>query len=129
MDEVLKEILELAKTEGKISAVKRYRELTGAGLAEAKLAVEQLQQAHFSGPGSAESSAELSSEVVALLGQGNKIDAIKLYRDRTGFGLKHAKAAVERIGRENGIEMPAGQGCFSILLIGGLVLWQLLAMA
>lgn len=128
MDDVLKEVLELAKAKGKLAAVKRYQEITGTGLAEAKLAVEQFQQAHFSNPESAQDSAELSSEIVALLGQGEKIRAIKLYRERTGFGLKHAKAAVERIGRENGIEMPSGQGCLSIMLLGGVLLWQLMRM-
>lgn len=129
MDDVLKEILELAKTEGKLAAVKRYREITGSGLAEAKLAVEQFQQAHFSNPGSAQDSTELSSEIVTLLGQGEYLPAIKLYRERTGFGLKHSKAAVERIARENGIQIPTSQGCFSILVLGGLVLWQLLTLA
>lgn len=129
MDAVVKEILEINRTEGKIAAVKRYRELTGAGLAEAKLAVEQLQQAHFSHSSSAQDSADLSSEIVTLLGRGDMIPAIKLYRDRTGFGLKHAKAAVERIGRENGINIPSGQGCFSIFVLGGLILWELLTLA
>jgi ribosomal protein L7/L12 len=36
-------------------------------------------------------------EVKALLRQGNKIQAIKAYRDRTGADLKEAKRAVERM--------------------------------
>lgn len=31
-----------------------------------------------------------------LIGQGNKIEAIKVYRELTGCGLKEAKEAVER---------------------------------
>lgn len=37
-------------------------------------------------------------EVVALVRDGRKIQAIKAYRDITGAGLKEAKEAVERIG-------------------------------
>jgi hypothetical protein len=37
----------------------------------------------------------LSPQVVALVAAGRKIDAIKLYRQETGEGLKQAKAAVE----------------------------------
>jgi ribosomal protein L7/L12 len=37
----------------------------------------------------------LSSQVAALIAAGRKIEAIKLYRQETGEGLKQAKAAVE----------------------------------
>ncbi|NBH08188.1 ribosomal protein L7/L12 [Amycolatopsis sp. SID8362] len=37
-------------------------------------------------------------EVVALVRQGRKIQAIKVYRERTGADLKDAKDAVERLG-------------------------------
>jgi ribosomal protein L7/L12 len=37
----------------------------------------------------------LPDDVRLALGQGNKIDAIRLLRDRTGLGLAEAKAAVE----------------------------------
>ena len=37
----------------------------------------------------------LSPQVAALVAAGRKIEAIKLYRQETGEGLKKAKAAVE----------------------------------
>lgn len=37
-------------------------------------------------------------EVLAFLSKGQKIQAIKAYRTRTGAGLKEAKEAVERLG-------------------------------
>ncbi|PZS28112.1 MAG: 50S ribosomal protein L12 [Pseudonocardiales bacterium] len=40
----------------------------------------------------------LSAEILDLLGRGRKIEAIKVYRERTGVGLKEAKDAVERLG-------------------------------
>lgn len=36
-------------------------------------------------------------EIDELLRQGKKIEAIKVYRQRTGVGLKEAKEAVERM--------------------------------
>jgi hypothetical protein len=50
-----------------------------------------------------------------LLRAGQKIRAIKLYREKTGVGLAEAKNAVEPLGRANGI--PAGHsGCASAVL-------------
>ena len=36
-------------------------------------------------------------EATDLLKQGRKIEAIKVYRERTGVGLREAKEAVERL--------------------------------
>ncbi len=42
-----------------------------------------------------------SSDVMQLIRQGKKIEAIKLYREQTGVGLKDAKDAVEDIERRS----------------------------
>ena len=54
-------------------------------------------------------------ELLALLEQGQKIEAIKLYRERTGAGLKDAKDAVEAIGLKHGL-MSKRAGCAAVLL-------------
>jgi ribosomal protein L7/L12 len=41
--------------------------------------------------------------VIGELEQGNKIKAIKLYREQTGAGLAEAKSAVDVIARERGL--------------------------
>jgi len=41
--------------------------------------------------------AEILEEVRQVLGRGEKIQAIKLYREHTGAGLKEAKEAVEAL--------------------------------
>jgi ribosomal protein L7/L12 len=46
----------------------------------------------------------VAAEVLALTAQGQRIKAIKLYRERTGAGLREAKEAVDRIVRDNGID-------------------------
>ena len=87
----------------KIEAIKVYREATGAGLKEAKDAVEALDLRgglpipHGVGK-------EVEPEILSLLGRGEKIRAIKLYREWTGVGLKEAKDAVE--GWPSGTDSP-----------------------
>ncbi len=44
-------------------------------------------------------SAPLAQSVESLLREGRKIEAIKLYREQTGLGLKEAKDAVEAMAR------------------------------
>ena len=55
--------------------------------------------------------------------QGRKIEAIKLYRDGTGEGLKEAKESIESLTatlRENHPDkFPAAkQGCTSVIVLG-----------
>ncbi len=51
----------------------------------------------------ASSGDEIAPEILALLHQGNTIQAITTYRDHTGADLASAKAAVERLKAEHGI--------------------------
>jgi ribosomal protein L7/L12 len=95
-------VLTLARAGRTIDAIKLFREQTGAGLKECKDAVEALLEGQAPPrpagalPGWAEG-ADLQSEVRALLDKGLTIEAIKLYRVRTGLGLKEAKDAVEAL--------------------------------
>ncbi|NLX96112.1 MAG: hypothetical protein GXY83_08045 [Rhodopirellula sp.] len=100
----------------KIEAIKLYRERTGAGLAEAKEAVEAFEQGE-SLPKTEAPSSDVDREVVSLLEQGKKIQAIKVYRERTGVGLKEAKDAVDAIAAERHILAPSGSGCLGIVLL------------
>jgi ribosomal protein L7/L12 len=88
----------------------------GVGLKEAKDAVEAIQrgQAARSGP---QGDRDLENEVVSFLEQGQKIEAIKRYRERTGVGLKEAKDAVERMAERRGLATSQGAGCFGAVLL------------
>ncbi|GAG75843.1 unnamed protein product [marine sediment metagenome] len=44
-----------------------------------------------------ESSPGITQEIVDLVRMGRKIEAIKLYREETGAGLKEAKEAIDTI--------------------------------
>jgi ribosomal protein L7/L12 len=46
---------------------------------------------------SAASAADADPEIQDLLAKGNKIQAIKRYRELTGLGLKEAQEAIERL--------------------------------
>lgn len=80
----------------KIAAIKHYRAATGVSLKDAKDAVEAMAvgraTAHL-----ATSMPANAPTVTALLLSGNKIEAIKRYREATGLGLKEAKDAVEAL--------------------------------
>lgn len=112
------EIRELLQAGEKIAAIKRYREETGVGLAEAKAAVEFLESGGSVKERVQPDDSEMTEQIVNLLGRGEKIEAIKLYRGRLGGDLRSAKEAVERIGEQNGIPATSGSGCLGVVLLG-----------
>jgi ribosomal protein L7/L12 len=120
------QIRELLASGNKIAAIKRYREETGVGLAEAKAAVESLDVDDSFTERIRLDESGLTDQIVGLLGRGEKLAAVKLYRDQSGCGLKEAKEAVDRIGEQNGIRSSSGTGCLGVVLFGivVLVLWQ-----
>jgi len=116
-------IHELLAAGRKIEAIKLYREHTGAGLAEAKAAVEAIQRGEAT-PSSIEHSApsgDLERQLEQLLRRQQKIAAIKLYRERTGLGLKEAKDAVEAFAAKHNIPSKSiGCGAAAVLLIAAM---------
>jgi ribosomal protein L7/L12 len=64
-----------------------------------------------------------ADKLKATLLAGNKIQAIKIYREQTNVGLAEAKEAVEKLEAElrasspESFAKPAGKGCFAALLI------------
>ena len=97
-------ILDLIREEKKIDAIKAHRELFGSDLKSAKEIVEEMERDldHaadlLSSPPqqpSYERDATADEEIVRLIQKGDKIKAIKLYRETYGTGLKEAKQAVD----------------------------------
>jgi ribosomal protein L7/L12 len=96
------QIDELLRSGNKIEAIKIYREATGCGLKEAKDVVEAFEQGSpltmpETSPAEPSSASGMNAQIHDLLKGGNKIEAIKVYREATGCGLKEAKDAVEEI--------------------------------
>ncbi len=92
-DDQVDHIRALLEGEGKIQAIKVYREITGCSLAEAKGDVERIESAQSLN--SDELKGSSLDRVKSALASGNKIEAIKRHREATGSGLKEAKEAVE----------------------------------
>ncbi len=115
----------------KIAAVKEYREATGAELIEAKQAVEGIEAGMHLDPRATRMKTPLEnwkSEVVELMRAGNKIQAIRVYREVHGCGLKDAKEAVEEIAAQHGIT-PFQQGCVVVIgIIAAAVLFGVLTL-
>ena len=109
----------LCWTEGRRSRrSSSIRERTGAGLKEAKDAVDAFQRGQApapTGPGEA-----LERELVGLLQRGQKIEAIKRYRERTGAGLKKSEDAVDALAARQDLHSRQGTGCLGgfVLLLG-----------
>jgi ribosomal protein L7/L12 len=105
-DALVSQLHELLRRGSKIEAVKIYRETTGLGLKEAKDFVDSLERGErptmpsMSVPPFNRATVDWMEQVKAQLRKGNKIEAIKIYRDATGLGLKEAKDAVEEIARQ-----------------------------
>ncbi|MFT4260483.1 ribosomal protein L7/L12 [Microbacterium sp.] len=100
--EAAAEISRLIAVGRRIEAIKVYREHTSVGLKEAKDAVEAWPASSVPYAPSVPApiagrmlSASVSAEIDGLLAVGRKIEAIKVYREHTGVGLKEAKDAVE----------------------------------
>lgn len=95
------EIVQLVQQGQKIEAIKLLREVGGVDLAEAKKLVDLIERLGGMPADSGtpverpELPPEALAQVRAALAAGNKIEAIKLYREHTGLGLKEAKDAVD----------------------------------
>ncbi len=110
----LDEIASFLRAGQKVNAIKVYREVTGACLSDAKAAVERMELAirlygtqvfadalsevaQLASTTDVDIQSVLLAEMAYLISQGQKIHAIKLYRERTGLGLADAKNVVDRI--------------------------------
>jgi ribosomal protein L7/L12 len=112
------EVLSLLKQGQKIGAIKLFRERTGVGLKEAKDAVEAMQRGQMT-PSGTPINRDFENEIISLLEQGQKIGAIKLFRERMRAGLKESKEAVEALAERRGIIISQRAGCFGVVVVLG----------
>lgn len=122
-DNEIAEIRSLLTGGDKIAAVKLYRELTEAGLAEAKSAVEAIEVGRaIPGRSLADASNANIADIQAAIFAGNKIQAIKLYRAAIGAGLKESKEFIEALEVElrqttpEKFTAPTAKGCGAAVL-------------
>ncbi|MBL8933135.1 MAG: hypothetical protein JNM69_01200 [Archangium sp.] len=98
------ELVELLKSGHFIAALKHYREKNGVGLAEAKAAIDawRAQAGHHEQAAQAVETAVTDPQIVAAIRKGKIIEAIKLYRAKTGVSLQDAKEAIDTWRRQLG---------------------------
>lgn len=107
---VVQRVAELTRSGQKIEAIRLFREQFGIGLKQAKDAVEQIERGevvHLTNLAVTSSSGGMDAahfaEVARLVREGNKIEAIKRFRELTGLGLKESKDAVEALERSGAL--------------------------
>ena len=93
------EAIAALSTGNKIEAIKILRNKTGLDLKAAKELIEHYERTGGSiahtGNVSTFDNASFPSEAVAALNAGNKLEAIRIIREKTGMGLKDSKDRVE----------------------------------
>jgi ribosomal protein L7/L12/sugar lactone lactonase YvrE len=116
--ERLREIGRLVRQGQKVEAVNLYREMLGTELQDAKDAIDQLaagkaiaithtsQQQSQDNPFPAQD-VQVEAEIRQVLQDGNKIAAIKRYREIFNCGLLEAKTAVEFLEKNGHLPMPS----------------------
>lgn len=92
--EIQQEAILLIANNQKILAVKLIVDHTRCGLKEAKDYIDSLQGG-FRRP--TVNLNDLDAQLLAILSQGNKLSAIKHYKDATGSGLAESKDYVEKL--------------------------------
>ncbi|MCS7470615.1 hypothetical protein NZK35_28520 [Stieleria sp. ICT_E10.1] len=128
------QILSAFNNRGKIAAVKLYKDWMKCSLLEAKNAVEAIEHEAKIGevsqpapPDSVESDHAMD-QVDQAIARGKKLEAVKLYRQRSGKSLAECKAFVEsRMDRSRSTSAESTShptavdsqrsGCFSVLLL------------
>ena len=119
----------LLERKNKVEAIKLYRERTGLGLSDAKLAIEAIagggeppEVAMARVVHKVPASVDLA-HIQGLLRQKKKMEAIKAYRAAAGLGLKEAQDAVEAIAASTpGVDpslaqASAASGCTTMLAL------------
>ncbi len=91
----------------KIEAIKLYKEKTGLGLKEAKENIEAMMRGDTPAWGTGATSVDVDTAIQNAIRAGQKIEAIKLYREKTGLGLKEAKDAIDAMMNRTAPPSPA----------------------
>lgn len=86
----------------KIEAIKKLRDATGCSLKEAKDHIDSYpddpeQMPVQAPPTPAQGPLLIDNELLMLLAQGRKLEAIKLYKDTTGQDLASCKAYIDKL--------------------------------
>ena len=121
----------LLRTGQKMEAIKQYKEMTGSSLVECKEAIELFAagdtNAMLTSAALADMSEETGRALTNALFEGRLIEAVKIYKEFSGAGLKDSKEKIETLEAELRKECPekfsasSKTGCGAIVLVGGML--------
>ncbi len=122
------EVVQLLRDKQRVPAIQLYHAKVGGTLGEAAEAIDAIEAGLKDAsaplpPPSASAQSPQMGEIHDLLRQGNRIEAVKRYRQQTGVGLKEALTVIEGIerqaGRAAGARPRAGSGPLSCASVVG----------
>lgn len=99
----LDEVLQILRSGRKLDAVKRYRELKGCSLHEAKQACEAMLESpadeprEATGPSASAGLGELDEALRREIRAGRLLEAVKMHRQATGGSLYDSKQYCDRL--------------------------------
>jgi ribosomal protein L7/L12 len=125
-EEQIKLIQQQFQSKGKIACIKLYREFTDASLLDAKEQIEQFLNNGELGESSNQGQSDfdlddaLMDSILNAIQDGNKVKAVKIYKDATGNSLKPSKEFIEKLMHELALADPESvgkSGCVLLLLV------------
>jgi large subunit ribosomal protein L7/L12 len=120
MDDQTQRIADLIRQGRKLEAIKLFREATGVDLQRAKDEVERIEANKRTGARNEPrlemlaTTSAVPEDILEIARSGNKIEAIKQLRERTGLGLKESKDLIDEATGDTG---GGGKGCMGVLLL------------
>ncbi len=102
----------------KLAAVKLYKEWAECSLLEAKNFVESLADGNVATGDQTGSNLDdrVMDRILDALQKGNKLEAVKLYKESSGLSLMESKKFIEKLMSELGVEDSKGSGCAGMIL-------------
>lgn len=113
------EIIKIIETEGYIKSIEWYQENYDCTLEEAKEAIKAIRDKYnvsFDG-------IDIDSEALKYIEEGAKLQAVKVYVDKYGFGLKEARDFIDETEKKlkgvksNNVSANSNNGCVITILI------------
>ncbi len=129
-DQISKLLYEL-RAGRKLAAVKLYKEWTGSSLLVAKNSVESLAEGKVKSGDDLYSNLDekVMDDVLDAIQKGDKLEAVKRYKESSGASLMESKEFVERLMSELGIEDQHRAGCAGMLLAAFIAVATLITIA
>lgn len=127
-EDVLADISNEIQAGRKLAAVKLYKDATGLSLLESKTAVEGLAEQMQKNPSkttegkSFAQTPDLHDKILDSIFRGEKLQAVKLYRDNAGVSLREAKEFIEdltdKLQEEAADQFESGnRGCLGLISV------------